>query len=214
MSLSFTSCWQFPLKFKHFSPWLLFSQSTESIQNKLPAALWISSSFFPTYFSWDTKQNKPLGYLCAQRQTSNLLKSEPLLRAAAIHEQTWNQISERNFSYVTQINLLIATYEKPDKVVKRPPGRSSVVQRKLLLSKYEYLGTSWQSSGWDPTLLLQGVRVRSLVRGTKILHAVPCSQKMKYEHLEPRSLFTLPSKPAPYNHSTLLIFLPASNLIH
>ena len=167
MSLSFTSCWQFPLKFKHFSPWLLFSQSTESVQNKLPAALWISSSFFPTYFSWDTKQNKPLGYLCAQRQTSNLLKSEPLLKAAAIHEQTWNQISERNFSYVTQINLLIATYVKPDKVVKRPPGRSSVVQRKLLLSRYEYPGTSWQSSGWDPTLLLQGVRVQSLVRELK-----------------------------------------------
>ena len=71
------------------------------------------------------------------------------------------------FHYVTQINLLIATYVKPDKVVKRPPGHSSVVQRKLLLSRYKYPGTSWQSSGWDPTLLLQGVRVRSLVRELK-----------------------------------------------
>lgn len=54
-------------------------------------ALWSAplstvSSFSPTYFFWDTKQNKPLEYLCTQRQTYNFLKSEQLLWAPAIHE--------------------------------------------------------------------------------------------------------------------------------
>lgn len=73
-SLSFTWCWLLPLKFKHLSSSTAAPQSTESIQNKLSATSWISSSFCSSSFSRDTKWNKPLGYLCAQRQTYHLLK--------------------------------------------------------------------------------------------------------------------------------------------
>ena len=50
----------------------------------------------------------------------------------------------------------------------------------LIRSEDAYtMGLPWWSSGLDYMLLLQGAWIRSLVGGTKIPHAAPCSQNFK-----------------------------------